>query len=275
MLKPSQTKILLVIEELKLQDFVALVLMGEGYKVKAFFSQKDALEDLTQDIPDLIITDFLSPKVDGLSLCKTIRKNTLFRYTPIVLLIPKNEPLIKTKAIYSGADDFIEKPFLPEELLARIKAALWRTFHYQDLNPLTKLYGMSTAIKELNVRIEAKKIFGVGYADLYHFRRFNERYGFKRGDEVLKNTAILIYRALSELGTPSDFLAHFGEDDFFFITSSEAIDYVCKKIVNDFQETISSFYDEEDRKQGFIRVKNRRGEVIEVPLLRIHIECLS
>jgi len=111
----------------------------------------------------------------------------------------------------------------------------------------------------------------VGLADLHDFRKFNDRYGFKRGDEVLKYMGLLIRRALTELGTSQDFLAHFGGDDFLFISSTDAIEDICKKIIKDFEEIIPSFYDEEDRERGYILIKSRKGEMIQVPFLKIYI----
>jgi len=155
-LNSYQEKILVIVEDLKLQDFITLILMGEGYKVKTYSSDKDVLKDLDENIADLIIIDFSSSKIDGLNFCKSIRENLSARYIPVILLVPKENPLSKMKAIYTGADDYIEKPFTSEELLARVKAALWRLDRYQDINPLTKLPGISTAIKELKKELKVK-----------------------------------------------------------------------------------------------------------------------
>jgi diguanylate cyclase (GGDEF)-like protein len=272
MFPPNQIEILVVVEDSKLQDFITLILIGEDYKVKSYFNYLDALEELNKKVFDLIIADFLSPKVDGLALCKAIRGKPLFSYTPLLLLVPANEPLIKIKAIYAEVDDYVEKPFTSsEELLARVRAILKKVNRYQGINPLTKLPGFSMAIKELEVRIQSKEEFGVGYADLYKFRTFNQRYGFGRGDRLLKAVGELIREVLIDLGTPSDFLAHFGGDDFLFITSSEGIEDICQRIIKDFAEVIPSFYDEEDRENGYIVVKNRKGEALEIPILRIHL----
>ena len=268
---PEQTNIFIVLEDLKLQDFITLILIGEGYKVETFNDQEKALEALNTESVDLIIVDYLSPQIKGLEFCKEVRQKFLARYTPILLITPDKEPLVKTKALYSGIDDFIERSFVAEELLFRVKSSLWRVLRYQDLHPITKLPGITTAIKELQIRIETQEVFGVAYADLYHFKKFNDRYGFKKGDEVLQYTGALLRRALLDLGGTSDFLAHFGSGEFFFITAPDAIADVCEQIIADFQEIVPSFYEETDRRRGYIEVKNRRGEILKIPLLRIHM----
>lgn len=270
-----QITFFVVAEEAELRDFVVHILIGEGYNVKICSNHAEALDNLNKELVDVIIIDFPSSNVDSLGFCKAIRENFLSRYTTLITLIPKDELLLKTKAIYAGADDYIEKPFSAEELIARIKAALWRAEHYQDINSLTKLPGISTAIKELNTRITSQKTLGVGYLDLYSFKWFNRYYGFKRGDDVLRYIGMLMRQTLLDLGSPSDFLGHFGGDDFFFITSHDGIDEICKTIIRDSQRAIPSFYNEEDRKRGCIPVKNRKGEVFEMPFLKVCIGVVT
>jgi len=273
--KKNKIEILIITEDIKLQDYIALILIGEGYAVDTHSSQKEFLDSIDRKTFDLIIIDFSSANIDGLNICRTIREAFLLRQTPIIMLMPDDNPLNKAKSIYSGADDYIEKSSLSTELLLRVKSALWRMYRYKDVNPLTKLPGVSSTLKELQSKIESGKHFAVGYAELYKFRRFNDKYGFSRGDEVIKYTAELIRNALVELGSTSDFLAHFGGDDFIFITLPESIDIVCRKITNDFDKDILSFYNIEDRNRKSIIIKNRKGELNTYPILRISIGILT
>ena len=271
----SKTKILLVTEDIKLQDYIALILIGEGYSVEAYASGKEMLSNMDKKTFDLFIIDFSSPNVDGLSLCKTIRETFLLRQVPVIILLDDNNPLSKAKSIYSGADDYIEKSSLSTELLLRVKTSLWRVYRYKDVNPLTKLPGASFALKELQNIIESKDDFAVGYADLYRFRRFNDKYGFSRGDKVIKYTGELIRDILIESGNSSDFLAHFGGDDFLFITLPDNVDTICSEIVNRFDNGILSFYDPEDKDRKGIVIKTRKGSLVTYPILRISIGVLT
>ena len=271
----SKAKILLITEDVKLQDYIALILIGEGYIVNTYTSGKELLNNINREPFDLIIVGFSSPNINGLDICKNIRETFLLRQTPVIMLLDDNDPLNKAKSIYSGADDYIEKSLLSAELLLRVKTALWRIYRYKDVNPLTKLPGVSSALKELRSEIESKKHFAVGYAELYKFRRFNDKYGFSRGDEVIKYTAELIRKTLVEFGSASDFLAHFGGDDFIFITAPESIDVMCKEIITEFDSNILSFYDVEDRNRRSIIVKNRKGGLDTYPILRISIGILT
>jgi len=213
---PSNIKILVAVEDTKIQDFIILILLGEGYTAKAYTANEQVLQHLRQEPVDLIITDFKSGMVDGLRLCKCLRDTVLFSHTPVIFLLPEDELLLKTKSIYAGADDFITKPISSEELIARIKASLMRMERYQDINPLTKLPGLSTATREMKKNIESMQKFAVALVDLNNFKTFNDRYGFKRGDQVLLHTSQTIRKTLIKTETEA-FLSHFGGDDFLFL----------------------------------------------------------
>jgi DNA-binding response OmpR family regulator len=273
--RQDEISIALIIGDQQLQDIIALILLGESYNVHTFSSYQQAVGIIKNQNPDLIIADFDSCGIDGLHLTKELRKNFILKFTPIILMVPPDDHLIKMKVIYAGADDFLEKPFSNEELLARVKAATARIYHLQDVNPLTKLAGSSTAIKEISTKIEAKEIFGAARCDLSNLRRFNERYGFHKGDEVIIMVKNIIAAALNNLGGHSDGLFHLGNDDFIFLSSPEAIEDICRKIIENFKLIIPSFYEPQDRQNGYIAVKNRKGEIEKIPLFSLRIGIVT
>jgi GGDEF domain-containing protein len=130
-------------------------------------------------------------------------------------------------------------------------------------------------VAELEKRLEAKSLFAVFYSDLSGFRLFNQRYGFKRGDEVLKFTASVISGALKDLGTPSDYLTHPYSDDFVFLSSHDGIDAICERIIKGFNVGIRSFYDDEDRAREEIVIKTRRGDVLRLPFMKVYIGVVT
>jgi diguanylate cyclase (GGDEF)-like protein len=267
--------ILVIINDEQAREFLTLLLIGEGYKVKTAQSQTEAIAALAKESFNLLITDFHSGAVDGLQICKTIRQNFAFRHIPIILLIPGKEPMDRVKGIYAGADDYIEVPFEPGELLVRVKASLWRATRDLDANPLTKLPGNASVLKELELRIKSAHPFAVSYLDLNRFKEFNDYYGFERGDRVISQTASIIINSLEKYGTPADFLGHIGGDDFIFVTTPDCIEDVCTEIVQNFERIVPSFYNEEDLNRGYIIVKNRAGELCRIPLLTLSIGIVS
>jgi diguanylate cyclase (GGDEF)-like protein len=273
--QPNEGNILLVIDEQEQREFITLLLIGEGYKVKTAQNLSEATGILAKESFNLIITEFRSGEIDGLQVCKTIRQSFALRHIPIILLIRSKELMDKIKVIYAGADDYIEFPFEPGELLARIKASLWRASRDLDANPLTKLPGNASVLKELESKINSGEPFAVSYLDLNKFKEFNDYYGFERGDRVILHTGSIIINALEKFGGPSDFLGHIGGDDFIFITSPDSVETVCSEVIRQFEKDTPTFYTQEDANRGYIVVKNRAGELCRIPLLTLSIGIVS
>ena len=267
----SEGNILLIVNEQETQDFLAALLMGEGYKIQSASNQEEAFHALSKDPSHLIISEFKTRFVNGIEICKRIRSNFTLRNISIIILMDTKDPMDKIKVIYAGADDYINMPFEPGELLARVKASLVRQYRDLDANPLTRLPGNVSILRELETKIKSQSLFAVCYVDLNKFKEFNDRYGFEIGDRVIRHVALVIISALETYGRTSDFIGHIGGDDFIFITSPDSVEDTCKKIIQDFDKTILNYYCEEDKKRGYVIMKNRLGQLCKVPLLSISI----
>ncbi|TBR18450.1 response regulator, partial [bacterium] len=214
-----ENNILIVAQDPQDQEFLSALLKGEGYNTDVCSSAAEALEKLKQGNFNLVTSDYDTPRINGIELCKSIRGNFRLRHISVILLMNTKDPLSKIKGIYAGADDYIERPFEAGELLARIKASLVRLTRDLDANPLTKLPGNVTLSRELEERIKTQKPIALGYVDLNKFKEFNDRYGFEKGDSIIHHTAMTVMEALGRRGNASDFLGHVGGDDFVFITT--------------------------------------------------------
>lgn len=120
-------KILIVDDEHEIADLVALYLENENYKVFKFYNAADALKCIQNEKLDLAILDVMLPDMSGFQICQKIRENYCY---PIIMLTAKGEEIDKIKGLTLGADDYITKPFLPLELVARVKAQLRRYKRY-------------------------------------------------------------------------------------------------------------------------------------------------
>lgn len=267
----AEGSILILVEDSPTQEFLSDLLRGEGYDATVTRSQPEALEALSQKSFNLVILDFESQHIKGIEFCKSIRRNFRLRHISLILLMDTKDPLDKIKGIYAGADDYVNKPIEAAELLARVKSSLVRITRDLDANPLTKLPGNVSLLKELEERTKAQLPMAVGYVDLSKFKEFNDRYGFEKGDEVIGHLAVIISKALESLGNSTDFLGHIGGDDFLLITTPDCIEDVCKKIAEDFDKSIVSFYGQEDRDRGYIITKNRIGNLSKIPIMSLSI----
>jgi len=159
--------------------------------------------------------------------------------------------------------------------MARIRMILRHTERDLEANPLTRLPGNVSILKELSRRLEIKSFFAVCYLDLDKFKSYNDKYGFEHGDEVIRETARLLIRVTKEFGNPDDFIGHIGGDDFVIVTSIDKTDLLCQKIITNFEEMAPTFYNEKDRKNGYIVAKDRKGIEQRTPLLSISIGVVT
>lgn len=120
-MKLKKQKILVVDDEPHIVNLIRLTLSGEKYEVYSAYSGKEALELAKQITPDLIILDLMMPNMDGYQVCEEIRKDKRLAELPIMILSAKSQLVDKFKSINVGADDYVVKPFDPEELLRRVK----------------------------------------------------------------------------------------------------------------------------------------------------------
>ncbi|MBI2852931.1 MAG: response regulator transcription factor [Chloroflexi bacterium] len=123
----SRGKILVVDDEPKIVSLVRTYLEREDYQVSDALDGRRALEAFRREIPDLIILDIMLPEMDGLEVCREIRRSS---DVPIIMLTARGEDADKLVGLELGADDYITKPFSPRELVARVRAVLRRSRPY-------------------------------------------------------------------------------------------------------------------------------------------------
>ena len=108
-----------------------------------------------------------------------------------------------------------------------------------------------------------------------HFQFYDDKYGYKKGDDLLYQTAQIITAAINQKGNPNDFIGHIGGDDFIIITTPEKVDDVCSFIIKLFDQKISSFYAPDDFKQGFIENCDHQGNKLHFPFISAAIGVVT
>lgn len=150
-----QESILLVEDEEHVAQFIELELQHEGYCVEVAQDGEQGWELAQQDCWDLILLDWMLPKLDGLEICRRIRKSSS---VPIILLTARDYKGDKIAGLDTGADDYVTKPFDIEELLARIRAVLRRNKTMDIDQEILQLLDLSIDVKKHRVAREGKPI---------------------------------------------------------------------------------------------------------------------
>jgi diguanylate cyclase (GGDEF)-like protein len=253
-------KILIVDDNPDILDLLEITLKEEFELLKAS-SGNEALAKLKKQNPNLMVLDYVLPDLEGPEICKIIRKDPLFMNIPILMLTGKGEVEDKVGGLEAGADDYMLKPFDPQELIARVRMLIRRSSTNLDANPLTRLPGNVSINKEIMEKIQVKDKFAVLYVDIDNFKALNDYYGFEKGDAVIKETARILIDSIQKKGTTKDFVGHIGGDDFVIITTPEKAEAIAKKIVADFDNIASTFFEEKDRLKGYIETKGRDNQI--------------
>jgi two-component system response regulator VicR len=129
-------RILIVDDEPAVSDLLAYNLRKAHYEVVSAADGQEALQKAHQTSPDLILLDLMIPEVDGLDVCRELRKTS---DVPIIMITARGEEIDRVVGLELGADDYITKPFSVRELMARVKAVLRRTQSESNIAPASKL----------------------------------------------------------------------------------------------------------------------------------------
>ena len=151
-------KILVVEDEKDIAKMLDYNLKKEGFKTLSAHDGEDALDLVNGERPDLIILDLMLPGMDGLEVCKALKKDTKTAHIPIIMLTAKSRESDKIVGLELGADDYVTKPFSPRELIARIKAVLRRIKEKDKLPEVLKIGDLTVDFSKISVAIKGKPI---------------------------------------------------------------------------------------------------------------------
>ena len=150
--------ILIVEDEKDIVKMLDYNLKKEGFKTLAVYDGEDALDLATKEQPNLIILDLMLPGMDGLEVCKALKSESKTAPIPIIMLTAKSQESDKIVGLELGADDYVTKPFSPQELIARIKAVLRRTKEKSKLPEVLKIGDVTIDFSKISVTVKGKLI---------------------------------------------------------------------------------------------------------------------
>lgn len=208
-----------------------------------------------------------------LELLNLMKSHIFLAVVPTVLYHPDPQEGTIIAGYENGADDFLCGNWKDKLFEARLRMVADRSRRDIAFNPSTALPGPGLIEREIDRLIKLESDFAVCYADIDDFKAYNDYYGYYYGDRVIKLTSRIIRDTVFDL-CHEGFVGHIGGDDFVFIIPPDLIEIVCKNVLHIFDVLTPYRYADEDRKRGFIRTKNRKGDMETYSLMTLSIAVL-
>ncbi len=207
-------------------------------------------------------------------VCRTLKKDTFSAIVPIIFMTSAGDTTSALRGLEAGADEVLSESMDAREQVLRLGMTLKRADRDVSVNPTTRLPGTVQIERDIAERMRHDQHFAVCYADIDHFKEFNDRYGYNEGDRVILITSRIIRDIVKGL-CPTAFIGHIGGDDFIFNVPLEAMNTCCEEVLEVFDQLLPYQYSPEDRERGFFFGKDRRGNVHRIPLMTLSIGVVT
>jgi diguanylate cyclase (GGDEF)-like protein len=274
---PPRPYILIVEDDRDIQALLEMTLHEAGMRTAVASTGEEALKIAGQAPPHLVVLDYMLPECDGLDVARSLKTNALTADVPIIMVTARAQIDDKLKGFKAGVDDYIVKPFDPNELLARVHTQL-RHVERNLLSELTGLPGNRLIERTIQQTVERTDVrWAILYIDIDNFKAYNDTHGFICGNQVIQELARILVGVSTDchLGQGPCFLGHIGGDDFIMICSANDAERVARQVIREFDETVPQFYSESDLKRGYVTTGDRRGQVIRFPLITVSIGIVT
>ena len=244
-----QNRTILAVDD-TIENLDVLVDLLSDYDVIDATSPTEALEIVKEEKIDLILLDIMMPQMDGFEVCRRLKADPMTKDIPVIFVTAKTDEESIEKAYDVGGSDYITKPFLPKELLARVKKELRIIELIEKLNkqattdPLTGVYNrrffMDSCQKNIALAKRKKEPLSILMIDIDHFKQINDTYGHAIGDEVIQKLSSI----MQESQRKSDVIARYGGEEFLILLpdtpyerAKEVAQKLRKKVEESFVET--------------------------------------
>jgi GGDEF domain-containing protein len=227
---------------------------------------------LRASIPDMIVMGVEGNGDACRSAVSALKGDSRLQCVPVVAVLSESDA---ASWLDWGVDEVLSPGAPSGEHEARLTGAVRRTRRDVQVNPSTRLAGADALAEAMLARIASGDLFGACYADLDHFKEFNDRYGFAMGDDVIRAVAELLVEVVEAAAGDRGFVGHIGGDDFLFLVPYDCVPAACDLLVQRADEILPARYSAHDRNAGYFFGKDRRGRLDRVPLMTLSIGVVT
>jgi diguanylate cyclase (GGDEF)-like protein len=224
--------------------------------------------------PRLIVFDARTELDACGAACARLKSDSYTGIIPTLFLCGKTERALDA-AFAAGGDEVLTEKVSANEFRVRMDVLLRRSDRDVYVHPSTRLPGTIDIEADITRRLHQNAPFAVCYADLDHFKEFNDRYSYYDGDRVIRILAKILHDVVKGMCGEQGFVGHIGGDDFIFIVPASVVNETCSEIVSIFDALVPYQYSEQDRRAGYFFGKDRRGQLHRVPLMTVSIGVVT
>lgn len=265
--------ILVVDDDPGFRKVVCTTFDGERFEVREAEDGEEAWRSIRESEPDLVLADYEMPRVNGIELVRRLRRHPMLCHVPVVMLTAHGSGEAIVAGLEAGADDYVVKPFQPDELEMRVLAQLRRRDRDLESDALTRLPSGDSIARAIERRITANLPFAAIYADLDHFKPYVDRFGFLRAGSVILRAAEFFLSSMREVAGEEAFVGHIAGDDFIALCMADSAEPACRALTEEFGALLPELYPAEDLERGYLEGLDRGGMSRRFPLLSISL-CL-
>jgi len=240
-----------------------------SHHIVTFSRIEQAMDFIYTNMPNLVIFEWQQDDYVTADVLMTFKADPLFSQLPFLAIVEEPGQMLNWEIL--PVEDYLRRTDLEAEAINRVELCLMRAERLLEINPLTRLPGNISINRQIQERLDRGGEFDLAYADLDQFKPFNDKYGFSRGDEVLRITGRLILSIVKSRQPQGSYIGHIGGDDFVFIMDVGLVEAVSAEIIEAFDQLIPTFYDPEDREQSYIESVDRQGQIRQFPLMTLSI----
>jgi diguanylate cyclase (GGDEF)-like protein len=255
-------------------EVVSAWLETRGLTVVAVAHADDLMARALRGRPRLVVFDARGDAPTCEAACARLKSDSFTGIVPSVFYCSSGLEALQA-AFAAGADEVVTSAIAAGELCVRLDALLRRSDRDVFVHPSTRLPGTNEIEDEITRRLHQTAPFAVCYADLDHFKEFNDRYSYYDGDRVIRILAKILHDVVKGECGEDGFVGHIGGDDFIFIIPAAKVNETCSEIVSIFDALVPFQYSDQDRRAGYFFGKDRRGQLHRVPLMTVSIGVVS
>ncbi|HET9707452.1 MAG TPA: diguanylate cyclase [Gemmatimonadales bacterium] len=258
-----------------LPDFVERWMQQNGKQTVPVHDPVELEQMVLRALPSLVVVDADATGAQGLDACRRLKVDPYTAIVPLVAVTGRHVTERVMEWFGAGADEVVTPLFESSEQTGRLDALVNRTQRDVAVNPSTRLPGTTEIEREIRRRMEDGERFAVCYADLDHFKEYNDRYSYYDGDRVIYLVSRILHDVVKGMMERRGFVGHIGGDDFIYIIPVDDISAVCTEVLAVFDTLIPYQYNEQDRRAGYYFGKDRRGQLHRVPLMTLSIGIVT